>query len=137
VNYLLKLKKGNQTYQFIVYPVYKGEDYNAAMAKYMRSIRNMTGGSAKERESTKQKEEYEARLKQQQRNSRTNYTSAETATGMVYSSAKRKYVKTGEGAEPRAKSINNIYRAFEVTGFGVWNCDNRGRRTEAGDSAVC
>lgn len=109
VSYLLRLKKGEETHEFVVYPVYKGGTYETAMKMYEQKYQDYQAELTRKKEAEqKAKEEYEARLAK---------LKADQQEQM------RVWQEQQQTRVTYASSVNQVYRAFQVSGFGVWNVD--------------
>lgn len=109
VNYLLRLKKGGETHEFIVYPVYKGQSYTTAVKMYEQKYKEYEAALAEKREQEKKlKQEYEERMKQLE--------ASRQAEMKAWEAQQQKRIEF-------STSVDKVYRTFQVDGFGIWNCD--------------
>lgn len=109
-NYVLTLKKGTKQYEFVVYPVFEGKNYETAMKNFEEKFKQYT--STLEKRTTEEKRieaEYNKKLlalKNQQEELEKRWKEEE---------AKRfKEMDTQQ----------QVSRTFAVNSFGVFNCDN-------------
>lgn len=115
-NYKLTLSKGDESHTFIVYPVYKGENYDVAVKMYDQKYQQYQETLAQRKAEEKRKrEEYQARLaelKQQQLQRQKAWEEQQKAM-----------MERQRQAQLTAQSKQKIYRAVQVSQFGTWNCD--------------
>lgn len=109
-NYSLSLKKGKESLNLIVYPVFEGKNYEAAMKVYQEKFDKYTTALNKRKEEEiRIEEDYKAKI----------------------AAAKKKeeetIAKLNKAEENRFKQLETqqkVFRAFTVSNFGVYNCDN-------------
>lgn len=109
-NYMLTLKKASRQYDLVVYPVFEGKNFEAAMKEYQDKLSKYNVAADKRRADEKQiEEEYQARLtklKKQQ---------------------EELDIKWKEKQDNQFRLMNageKVHRAFAINGFGVYNSDN-------------
>ena len=92
-NYNLKLFKEDTSFNFIVYPVFEGSNYEKAMLDFKSKMKN-----------------YSDQLK----NKKPELPAVNKPTAINTEFA---------DFMPENKTVKDIKRAFEINKFGVWNCD--------------
>lgn len=109
-NYLLTLKKASKKYDLVVYPVFEGKNYETAMKEYQERYSKYTAALDKRKaEEKKVEEEYQAqlaRLKKQQEK------------------IELKWKERQDSIFRQMSAQEKVHRAFAISGFGVYNCDN-------------
>ncbi len=109
-NYNLTLKKGLKKYDIIVYPVFEGKNYETAMKTYQEKFNKYKVTLDKRIADEKKAEEvYQAKVAEYQRKQE------ELA---------RAYKQKQEEAYRQMETTQKVMRAFTVSSFGVYNCDN-------------
>lgn len=109
-NYMLTLKKASRQYDLVVYPVFEGKNYEAAMKEYQDKLGKYNVAVDKRKADEKRiEEEYQARLaklKKQQEELELKWKEKQDNQFRLMSSDEK------------------VHRVFAINGFGVYNSDN-------------
>lgn len=109
-NYLLTLKKGSKKYSLIVYPVFEGKNYDAALKTYQEKYKKYTVLLTKRKEDEKRIEaEYQTKLAELKKQEIT---------------LQRKWEEEQKQEFNRMTAEEKIKRVFAINSFGVYNCDH-------------
>lgn len=114
--YSLKLKKGDEKYNLEVYPVFEGKDYQEALEIYEQKFADYRSRLEERKAKEQRKEKELARL--MKKRAEENLQKRDEGKGVK---------NTLEEQRKRLFAVNTAYkvrRAFQINGFGVWNCDN-------------
>lgn len=108
-SYNIKFSDRKHSVEYITYPVFKNEDYQNAMNIYEKKYAEYASKlkQRKEEEKIKQ-EEYKKRMEE------------EIA---LQKRIRKEYVENLKKMELAASTSDMVFRVFQVSGFGVWNCD--------------
>ncbi len=123
------LSKGNgessETVKLIVYPVFEGAKYTTAKAQYDKMLKEYT---SKLNDRLAREKALKAELEQEAADARKAFQEQQERIRARQQAAYQASVDQANAY--RANS--DLTRAFQMKGFGIWNCDNpkmRGRRS--------
>ncbi|MCW3072211.1 MAG: hypothetical protein JWO44_2101 [Bacteroidetes bacterium] len=110
-SYFLSLKKGpKQVNNLVVYPVFEGKNYEAAMKDFSAKFEKYTAALDKRKVSEKKiEEEYEAKI---------------AALKKKQEELEAKWKKEMDQQVASMATQDKVMRIFRISSFGVYNCDN-------------
>ena len=129
VKYQLELAKAAQRYQFIVYPVLEGKDFEAAKAKFDREFAKYQQRLNKRIADEKEKEEQYAALVAKAQKERAEWEAKMEARKKAAEEARKQFqieqAKRQANEREASQKIKyyNFRRVFAIDKFGVWNSD--------------
>lgn len=117
INYRLTLTKEKEQHILVVYPVLVGKNYEAALGEYNEKFQKYQAMLDKRLADEKQKrEEYSALVKKLEEERKERIRMWEAQQEAMKEQAK--------AIAAQNKKINELYRVFQVSNFGTYNCDN-------------
>jgi hypothetical protein len=117
VSYKITLTKGDLKRSFIVYPVFDGEDFTAAMKVYEKKFAAyQTKLDQRKVEDEKKKVAYEAKL--------ADWERERLAQQSRWEEQRKQMAERAKNIAKVASTSSKVTRAFTISGFGVYNCDN-------------
>jgi hypothetical protein len=109
-NYILTLERQGKSLDVIVKPVFEGKDYEAAMKVYQEKFEKYSTALVKRKEDEKKiEEDYKAKM---------------AAIAKREEEMEKKIKEAEANLFNQMDTQQKVYRAFAVSGFGVYNCDN-------------
>lgn len=109
-NYKLTLKKGLKNYDLMVYPVFEGKNYETAMKNFQEKFNKYKTTLDKRIAEEKRVEEvYQAKVSENQRKQAELIKANQERVANEYK---------------QMETTQKVMRAFTVSSFGVYNCDN-------------
>lgn len=109
-NYMMTLKKGLKNYDFIVYPVFEGKNYEVAMKDFQDKFTKYNVVLEKRKVEEKRiEDEYQAKL-----------LALQKQQAAIEAEWKRKMDEQMRSMSTEEK----VMRVFAINSFGVFNCDN-------------
>jgi len=117
VNYNLTLSKGDNSYTWVVYPVFEGDDLEAAMDVFKEKNK-----AYREKLKIRKQEEKVARELYEAR--KEAYKAQQAAYLERLKERARQYAEAERVREKRFMTMQKATRAFAITRLGTWNCDS-------------
>lgn len=109
-NYILTLKKGTKKHDLVVYPVFEGKNYEAAMKEYQDKFNKYNVTLEKRKEDEKKIEaDYQTKL---------------AALKAQQLEIERKWKEKVDNEFRTMDTQQKVRRVFAINSFGVYNCDN-------------
>ncbi len=109
-NYILTLKKGFKQYEYVVYPVFEGKNYETALKNFQEKFTVYTTTLEKRTKEEKRIEaEYNAKL---------------AALKKQQEEMERKWKEEEANRFKTLSTELQVSRTFAINSFGVFNCDN-------------
>lgn len=109
-NYLLTLRKETKKYEFIVYPVYEGKNYETAMKEYQEKFSKYNVVLEKRKVDEKRiEEEYQAKL---------------LAIKKAQEAQFEEWKRVVANQEKSMSTEEQVRRMFSISSFGVYNSDS-------------
>ena len=108
-NYMLTLKKASRNYDLVVYPVFEGKNYEAAMKDYQDKLVKYNAALDKRKADEKRLEdEYQAKL---------------AALKRQQQEMELKWKEKQDSQFRQMSADEKVHRVFAISGFGVYNSD--------------
>jgi len=114
--YSLELRKGNEKYKFDVYPVFEGEGYEKALETYKSRFADYKK-KLQERQAEEEKKEQELVKIMKKKSGMDSKMENEMKEA-------EKMLRQQKKRMAAFNTANKVLRAFQINGFGYWNCDN-------------
>lgn len=126
IKYNLTLTQGKDSHTFIVYPVFKGKNYDVALKEYDKKYKVYTTALQERKAEEKRKqEEYDQLVKR--------WKSDDISEEIKWKEQRDYAMKnTILENETVSETQNSITRVLNISGFGIWNCDRPAPTTPIG-----